>query len=424
MEGVACFRLKQEGHGKAKGPYTPTNARRMVTIREAEPHQCRLGNGGGEVMSERQASNTSGDFGAPVLAVCGFSGSGKTTLLERAIPRLMARRLSVAVIKHDAHGFDVDRPGRDSDRLFRSGATVSLRGPSEQFQRRGSYAALSLEATLVDLARDHDLVLVEGHKDTQLPKVWVCNEQNSAPPAEVVQVERILPWDSERVGTFLSFIETWLPQAWNAKPVLAGLLVGGMSFRIGSPKQLISLHGKPLFEIVATALSRALVNRNRDIAQNEDRILRGVVVLGGGAVPPLLQDAPRLIDAPDLVGPVAGLLAAHRWNPRAAWILAACDYPWLDQSDVEWLLDYRRPGTWAVIPVQPDGYPCSTFALFEPQSLEVLERLILERSPRCARIADLVGHPHTLTCSQSRRGLISTNTREERTFASELGSDR
>ena len=39
------------------------------------------------------------DFGAPVLAVCGFSGSGKTTLLEAAIPQLIARGVSVAVVK-------------------------------------------------------------------------------------------------------------------------------------------------------------------------------------------------------------------------------------------------------------------------------------------------------------------------------------
>ena len=37
---------------------------------------------------------------SPVLAVCGFSGSGKTTLLEAAIPQLVVRGLSVAVVNH------------------------------------------------------------------------------------------------------------------------------------------------------------------------------------------------------------------------------------------------------------------------------------------------------------------------------------
>ena len=130
-------------------------------------------------------------FGAPVLAVCGFSGSGKTTLIEAAIPHLIARGLAVAAVKHDSHGFAVDKEGKDSERLFRAGATVALRGPGEQFLRRNASSTLTLEATLSDLARDHDLLLVEGHKDTPLPKLWVGNAEASAPPEHVTDVQGI-----------------------------------------------------------------------------------------------------------------------------------------------------------------------------------------------------------------------------------------
>jgi molybdopterin-guanine dinucleotide biosynthesis protein MobB len=123
-------------------------------------------------------------FGAPVLAVCGFSGAGKTTLLESAIPRLKERGLAVAVVKHHAHGFEVDRAGKDSDRLLRAGATIALSGPQEQFEWRGSEATLSLEATLARLGRDHDLLLVEGHKDTPLPKFWL----GKAGPAAILNI--------------------------------------------------------------------------------------------------------------------------------------------------------------------------------------------------------------------------------------------
>ena len=87
-------------------------------------------------------------FGAPVLAVCGFSGSGKTTLLEAVIPNLVKRGLAIAVVKHDAHGFEVDKPGKDSDRLFRAGATIALSGPGQQFERRAADATLSLNTML------------------------------------------------------------------------------------------------------------------------------------------------------------------------------------------------------------------------------------------------------------------------------------
>ena len=182
-------------------------------------------------------------FGAPVLAVCGFSGSGKTTLLEAAIPHLIARGLAVAAIKHDSHGFVVDKEGKDSERLFRAGATVALRGPAEQFLRRGASSALTLEATLADLARDHDLLLVEGHKDTPLPKLWVGNAEMSFPPEHVTDVQEILPWDSDRLTALLKFIDKWLPKVWASRPLYAGLLVGGKSSRMGRPKQLLSFGG-------------------------------------------------------------------------------------------------------------------------------------------------------------------------------------
>ena len=50
-----------------------------------------------------------------VFGIAGYSGSGKTTLLEKLIPQFTARGLRVSVIKHAHHGFDIDRPGKDSE---------------------------------------------------------------------------------------------------------------------------------------------------------------------------------------------------------------------------------------------------------------------------------------------------------------------
>src|SRR5579871_5948008 len=49
-----------------------------------------------------------------VIGLAGWSGAGKTTLLTRAIPLLTGQGLSVSVIKHAHHKFDVDTPGKDS----------------------------------------------------------------------------------------------------------------------------------------------------------------------------------------------------------------------------------------------------------------------------------------------------------------------
>jgi len=299
--------------------------------------------------------------GAPVLAVCGFSGAGKTTLLESAIPLLMARGLAVAVVKHGAHGFEVDRPGKDSDRLFRAGATIILSGQQEQFERRTAAATLSLGVTLARLGCDHDLLLVEGHKDTPLPKFWLSKAEGLAAPEGVANVVGALEWNSDRLAAFLDYIDAWLPMTWNARPLYGGLLVGGNSSRMGSPKQLLRVGGRPLAGIAAAALEAGLGDGR-------------TVVLGSGGLPEALLELGRLPDSPGFAGPGAGLIAAHRWAPEAAWIVAACDHPWLRPEHIEWLAGQRKPGRWAVIPKQCDGHTCPTLALYEPQALESLER--------------------------------------------------
>ena len=354
------------------------------------------------------------DLGAPVFAVCGFSGSGKTTLLEAAIPHLVARGLSVAAVKHDAHGFVVDQEGKDSERLFRVGATVALRGPAEQFLRRNSSSVLTLEATLADLARDHDLLLVEGHKNTPLPKLWLSGAETSPPPEGVTNIQAVLSWNADRLSAFLAFIEEWLPKAWLAQPLLAGLLVGGESSRMGKPKQMMSFGSSTLAEIAAQALSATF--RQSGIGcglANQQPLIQSPILLGAGEVPDALQCLLRLPDAPEIIGPVAGLLAAHRWAPRAAWVLAACDHPWLNTTDIRWLLDQRRPGTWAILSQQPDRHPCPTLALYEPQSLNVLERSLLVNRPGEMGIAELFDHPRTLIGSRFSLGSINVNTPQE-----------
>jgi molybdopterin-guanine dinucleotide biosynthesis protein MobB len=351
------------------------------------------------------------DFGAPVLAVCGFSGSGKTTLLEAAIPQLIARGVSVAVVKHDSHGFVVDREGKDSDRFFRAGATVALRGPTEQFFRRSASSALTLEAILSELGRDHDLLLVEGHKDTPLAKLWLGNAESTVPPEQVTQVQEILPWNCDRLNLFLELVDQWLPEAWRQRPLLAGLLVGGKSSRMGRPKQLLKFGMSTLGEIAADALSSGL--GEADAACGSGLVHSNVIVLGAGSLPRALEELIRLPDAPGLAGPLAGLLAAHRWAPRAAWILAACDHPWLNAAEIRWLVGQRRPGAWAILPRQPDGHPCPTLALYEPQALTVLERSLVTHGADKVRMAELFDHPRTVIGPQFTRATVNVNTPEE-----------
>lgn len=139
---------------------------------------------------------------ARVLAICGHSGSGKTTLIEQLIPQLLAEGARVAVLKRTHHHVAVDVAGKDSDRFFRAGATVCLQAPGQTFVRRAiepTDADTTWRRTVDELAASHDVVLVEGHKETPLAKVWLLGPGEDAPPSGVRDVLLVLGRDLPRL---------------------------------------------------------------------------------------------------------------------------------------------------------------------------------------------------------------------------------
>jgi molybdopterin-guanine dinucleotide biosynthesis protein B len=119
-----------------------------------------------------------------VFGIAGYSGSGKTTLIEKLIPVFTARGLKVSVIKHAHHGFDLDRPGKDSYRHRQAGATEVLMLSGDRWvlmhELRGA-AEPSLEEQLAILS-PCDLVLIEGFKAAAVPKVEVHRPAHGKPP--------------------------------------------------------------------------------------------------------------------------------------------------------------------------------------------------------------------------------------------------
>ena len=115
-----------------------------------------------------------------LIAVSGVKNSGKTTLLEQLIPRLRARGLRCAVIKHDGHRFDPDREGTDTYRLLRAGAMGAAVFDGEKFQAV-KYAAVT-EADLAALYPEADVIFLEGFKNSTYPKIEVWRKENSPAP--------------------------------------------------------------------------------------------------------------------------------------------------------------------------------------------------------------------------------------------------
>lgn len=119
-----------------------------------------------------------------VFGIAGYSGSGKTTLLEKLIPQFTARGLRVSVIKHAHHGFDIDRPGKDSYRHREAGASEVLLSCNDRWalmHERRDRSDVTLDELLARLA-PCDLVLVEGFKQEPIPKLEVYRPENGKPP--------------------------------------------------------------------------------------------------------------------------------------------------------------------------------------------------------------------------------------------------
>jgi len=114
------------------------------------------------------------------LAFVAKSGSGKTTLLERVISRLKDRGYRVGAIKHDAHRFDIDRPGKDSYRLTAAGAdTMVISSPEKLALVKNHAVSPPVEDLLAAFFTDVDIVLVEGFKSSSLPKIEVHRRERS-----------------------------------------------------------------------------------------------------------------------------------------------------------------------------------------------------------------------------------------------------
>jgi molybdopterin-guanine dinucleotide biosynthesis protein MobB len=115
------------------------------------------------------------------LAFVAKSGTGKTTLLEKVIPRLKDRGYRVGVIKHDAHRFDIDRPGKDSYRLTDAGADIMMISSPEKLAMVKRHAEPpAVEDLLSTYFTDVDIVLTEGFRSSALPKIEVHRKDRSA----------------------------------------------------------------------------------------------------------------------------------------------------------------------------------------------------------------------------------------------------
>ncbi|MCF0148103.1 MAG: molybdopterin-guanine dinucleotide biosynthesis protein B [Clostridium sp.] len=101
------------------------------------------------------------------------SNVGKTFVMEGIIKELKKRGLSIATIKHDVHGFDIDKEGKDTYKHREVGSeTVIISSPKRFALIKEVQEEIPLEK-IIDFAKDKDVILVEGYKKSPLRKIEV-----------------------------------------------------------------------------------------------------------------------------------------------------------------------------------------------------------------------------------------------------------
>jgi len=114
----------------------------------------------------------------PIVSIVGKSDSGKTTLIEKLVPELTRRGYRIATVKHDIHGFEVDKEGKDSWRHKQAGAyAVVISSPNKVALIRDVEKDLTLEEIREKLIRDVDLILSEGYKKDVQPKIEIFRKE-------------------------------------------------------------------------------------------------------------------------------------------------------------------------------------------------------------------------------------------------------
>lgn len=117
----------------------------------------------------------------PIISVVGKSRSGKTTLIEKLIPELKRRGYRIGTVKHAFHKFEMDKKGKDSWRHKAAGAATVIVVAQDTLAMVKDESLNSLN-DLEKYFDDMDLVITEGFKQKNKPKIEVCRAARNTEP--------------------------------------------------------------------------------------------------------------------------------------------------------------------------------------------------------------------------------------------------
>ena len=177
------------------------------------------------------------------------------------------------------------------------------------------------------------------------------------------------------------------------------VLAGGQSSRMKAEKSALCYHGVPqvqyCFDLLAVFCPKVFVsirNEQRDLAE--------------------LRRYPPIYDQLEGGGPIVGILSAMKTHPKVAWLVLACDLPYVGKKTIVALVERRNVSKIATAFRSPDAELTEPLcAIYEPQSQKPLMDALVSghRSPQKA----LADSDIELVVPSDSRWLQNVNSPEE-----------
>lgn len=187
------------------------------------------------------------------------------------------------------------------------------------------------------------------------------------------------------------------------EPIFGLILAGGSSTRMHRDKATLQYHGR-------TQLDRTFELASRQV--------RGVFVSVRAAQTsdPTRSAHPMIVDSVAGAGPMVGIRSALAAHPEAAWLVLACDLPFLSDETLDFLMRRRDAAGFATAYKSThDGLPEPLCAIWEPAAAKALA-LYQAGGEQCPR-KFLIRSGARLLDLPDARALDNVNTPEEYTHA-------
>ncbi len=366
-------------------------------------------------------------FKTPFLCFAGFSGVGKTTLVEHMIRRFKEDKIRVGYYKHDAHRFQMDKEGKDTWRCQSAGAGIATINDPEHFAVIAENPFK--KRTITHALEQCDCILIEGYKKSPFNKIVFLDADGNLPIAsddkyiraiihqgvvndELMQDLSVPLFNRDELEPIYQFVKQHFINC--ASPLYSAVFIGGQSKRMGRPKFSLDYNGmaepKRLVEHLGKIAEKAFLSARpeQDLAPLGD-----------------IPGAGRINDEHYNLGPVGGLATLMGTHPESAWLVTACDMPFLDPASLEYIVSQRDPLRYGTCYTKKGGLGVETMcAIYEPKFIVPLFEAMSRRELSLSRIINELPFKLVKVPEDHRASFLNINTPEEYEMAREKRQEK